>query len=129
MNVKENFDELIYAIGKTLHEKRMSSGLTQTDLGKLTGRNQSTIAKIENGPLSNVGVKVIYEIANALALNLSEIIDIAEAKTFHEPNKKNKKSSNSWNKIRRAFENLPREKQKWLENIFLELIQGTQKYN
>ncbi|MBI2601902.1 MAG: hypothetical protein HYW48_02500 [Deltaproteobacteria bacterium] len=98
-------------------------------MGKLTGRNQSTIAKIERGPIPNVGVKVVYEMASALNMSVSELFDVAEAKSMVEHKKKSGATVDaSWKKIQRALETLPPKKRKWLEAVFLELARGAHEY-
>ncbi len=124
MNTTDDFDKLVRAVGQTVYEKRVELGMTQLDLGKLTARNQSTIAKIEKGPLPNVGVKVVYDMAQALSMSVSELFDVAEAKSMVGLKKKGTTTDSSWKKIQRALETLPPKKQKWLESIFLELVRG-----
>ncbi len=129
MDSAADFDKLVKAVGQTIYERRVELGMTQIDLGKLTGRNQSTIAKIEKGPLPNVGVKVVYDMANALSIPVSELFDIAEAKSLLELKKRSSgPADTSWKKIQRALETLPPKKRKWLENVFLELARGAHEY-
>jgi transcriptional regulator with XRE-family HTH domain len=128
MNTVGDYEKFIRAIGETIHEKRLASGITQGDLGKLTGRNQSTIAKIENGPLPNVGIKVVFEIASALSLTASELFELAETKSTPENKKKNQAPDSAAKKIQKGLEALPPKKRKWLEGIFIELVRGSQEH-
>ena len=122
MSAASNYESFVKAIGQTIYERRSSSAMTQGDLGKATGRNQSTIAKIEKGPLPNVGIKVVYEIAQALDMSTSELLAVAESKSSSI--KKKAGADTSLKKIERMLESLPPKKRKWLENVFFELVRG-----
>ena len=126
MSAAGDYEKFIKAVGHTIQEQRLAQGLTQTDLAKLSGRNQSFIAKIENGPVPNVGIKVIYDLAIALSLPIAGLLETAALKAMPESRKRGDGSSIlGWKRIQDGLESLPLKKRKALENIFLELIRNS----
>jgi len=58
-----------------LKAKRLSKKLTQKQLAQKTGLSQSYINELENGRKSNPSATVIFKLADALDVPVSEILD------------------------------------------------------
>lgn len=62
---------LLYILGALIRKQRLSRGLTQTDLGTLSGGiDRRTIAQYEQG-LRNPGIDVLFRMARACDMPLS----------------------------------------------------------
>lgn len=90
---KKSYERLLIGIGQVLAEARVSSGMTQGELGEKLDKVQSAVAKIERAPSPNVALRVIHETASALGMNLSEVFARAEALVGIESKHKTKESS------------------------------------
>ncbi|WP_084015454.1 helix-turn-helix domain-containing protein [Moheibacter sediminis] len=68
--------ELLKNVGKKIQEIRIGKGLTQVDLvGKIQGEIDTTnISRIESGR-TNPTIFTLYRIANALEIELKDLID------------------------------------------------------
>ena len=53
--------------------KRISMGLTQTDLSKKSNVGMNTIVKIEKGDIDSIKVGTLKKIATALNANIEEL--------------------------------------------------------
>jgi putative transcriptional regulator len=67
--------ELQKKIGKHIVELRISKGWSQSDLARALNKDRQTIEKIENYKV-NPTIFTLYEIANALEISLSELLNI-----------------------------------------------------
>lgn len=56
----------------------IDKGLNRTDLRKMTGLSQSTIAKLSRG--DNVNTKVLERVCQALNCEIGDIVEIKEEK-------------------------------------------------
>lgn len=63
--------------GKIIRELRRRKGLTQDVLSGLAGIARSHLAMIESGE-KNANVDTLWRIANAMDMNLSEVIAMVE---------------------------------------------------
>ena len=61
-------------IGKKIREARIAKGLTQEELGKIVGLQNSAIAKYENGRVVNIKRSTLQKLAIALDLRGSDLI-------------------------------------------------------
>ncbi len=90
---ENNYQRLLVGLGQALAEARSASGMTQAELGEQLEKGQSAVAKIERTPTPNVALRVIFETAEVLNLNLSEVFFRAEALAGIESHLKEKKST------------------------------------
>ncbi|MCW8898300.1 MAG: helix-turn-helix domain-containing protein [Flavobacteriales bacterium] len=67
--------ELQDKIGKRIIELRTQKGLSQSDLARACMKDRQSIEKIENGKV-NPTAYTLYEIAQALSVNPSELLNI-----------------------------------------------------
>jgi HTH-type transcriptional regulator/antitoxin HipB len=57
-------------IGAVLREARKASGLSQQELAKPLGMSRATISAIENGTVSEIGVRKLMALCAALGLSI-----------------------------------------------------------
>lgn len=74
-----DYDKILKGIGWAIRKIRIEKGYSQAEFGKMTGRKQSAIGKIERGPVGGVPLNVIYEVAQAAGVSLAELFKEAEA--------------------------------------------------
>ena len=67
--------------GDRIKELRLARGLTQEELGELTGLQKSAIAKYENGKTENMKRAVIMKMAKALGVSPAYLAFGEEAET------------------------------------------------
>jgi transcriptional regulator with XRE-family HTH domain len=59
------------AIGRELHEARVTAGLSQREVGSAVGMSHSQVSRIDRGELTNVTVEQLSRLAVAVGLELS----------------------------------------------------------
>lgn len=74
-----DYDKILKGIGWAIRKIRIEKGYSQAEFGKMTGRKQSAIGKIERGPVEGIPLNVLYEIAQAAGISLTELFKEAEA--------------------------------------------------
>lgn len=72
-----NKQELLKKFGKNVKIERIKRDLTQEKLAELVDKSQNYIACIECGR-QNMSLGKILELANALGVDLSRLLDFAE---------------------------------------------------
>lgn len=72
-------EELARAIVVSLAQARRESGLTRLRLAEMSGVSGHTIAKIEQGAVTDPGFAVVAALAGALELSLDELLLRARA--------------------------------------------------
>jgi transcriptional regulator with XRE-family HTH domain len=65
--------------GQNLETLRRKAGLGQVELASRAGVAQSTVSKIENGEIRNVGTLTLRKLARALDMTLGELLAALEA--------------------------------------------------
>lgn len=68
-----NYKFLYQKLGKRIEELRKKKGLTQEELAEKAGLHRAYYWDIENG--RNISIKTAYNIARALGISLSELLD------------------------------------------------------
>ena len=63
MNIEE--------IGETIRETRKAQKLSQAAVGKLLGMSRATISGVENGTISEIGVRKLMALCAVLGLELT----------------------------------------------------------
>jgi transcriptional regulator with XRE-family HTH domain len=58
-------------LGSNLREARKQRNLTQTELADMTGMSRATLSGIENGTISEIGIRKIMALCSALGLELN----------------------------------------------------------
>jgi len=71
---------MLKAFGKNLKKLRKAKGLTQQQLGDLANINYKFYGDVERG-LKNPSSVVIYKLANALGVSVSEILKVEECQS------------------------------------------------
>jgi transcriptional regulator with XRE-family HTH domain len=66
-------DEVLKFIGLRLRSARVAAGLTQKDLGEMTGRTQSYLYEIETGR-TNTSIRILLELTTALDIELQDLL-------------------------------------------------------
>lgn len=66
-------DERMIAFGKRIREVRRSKGISQEKLAELAGIDRSYMGNIERGE-KNITLKKVYEICDALKVDIKELI-------------------------------------------------------
>lgn len=69
--------ELEYNISRNIIKKRVERGWSQTELADRMATTQSVISRIESGD-SNMTIKTLASVANALGIGVSELVEITE---------------------------------------------------
>ena len=71
--MNRKYEIFLQGLGRALRDARISKGMTQSELGKKSGRTQSAIGKIERGPLPGIPLNVLFEVAEAVPVSLVEL--------------------------------------------------------
>ena len=71
-------------LGERLLLERRRSGMSQEELGKLSGVSRSYIKSIETGSVTNVGVDFIAALANALEISPAYLVGYTDS-PLNEP--------------------------------------------
>lgn len=69
-------DELKKELGKRIVELREQKGWSQSDLARACNKDRQAIEKLENGKV-NPTLYTLLEIAKALEVSLSELVDLS----------------------------------------------------
>ena len=113
-------DEFLLALRAYLKKIRIESGATQIEFAQRGGnQHQSLIARMEAGTSSNIGIKVLYEIAKGTSIPLWRIIKHAEGDETREDN-------DDWKTLESRIKNLPSKKQKTLIEIMNKVLSVSQ---
>lgn len=67
-------DEFLFKLGQSVRYLRLKKGLSQEELAFHAELNFNSISTFERG-LNNIKIKNLYKIANALEVNLADIIN------------------------------------------------------
>lgn len=69
-----NYQGLYKKVGERIEYLRKEKGLTQEDLAEKSGLHRAYFWDIENG--RNISIKTAYNIARALSVSLSKLLDL-----------------------------------------------------
>ncbi|MDP2646095.1 MAG: helix-turn-helix transcriptional regulator [Desulfobacterales bacterium] len=61
---------MLFLLGNAIREARRQQKLTQSALAKATGIGRSTLSQIENGSVSEIGIRKIIRLLDYLGLEL-----------------------------------------------------------
>lgn len=67
-------DELLFKIGQSVRYLRLKKNLSQEELAWQAGLNLNSISTLERG-INNIKIKTLYKIAQALNVNVNEILN------------------------------------------------------
>ena len=67
-------DELLFKIGQSVRYIRLKKGVSQDELAYLANLNTNSISTLERG-LNNVKIKTLYKIAEALKVDIVDILN------------------------------------------------------
>ncbi len=122
MTKKNDYENFLQALGESFALVRKRSQLTQAEFGAKTGRGQSAIGKMERGPVPNVSLRVIYEMAEAFGVSLSELFQMTEGRLGKDGRGED---AVSWTKVAKVVDKLPKEKKESVTRIVGELLEMT----
>lgn len=71
-----NREKLKKKIGQRIVELREQKGWSQSDLARACNKDRQAIEKLENGKV-NPTLYTLFEIANALEISLSKLVDLS----------------------------------------------------
>jgi transcriptional regulator with XRE-family HTH domain len=57
-------------IGRAVRQRRLALGLTQTQLGRMSGLSRQVVCGLETGALAELGFNRVVAVLNILGLNL-----------------------------------------------------------
>ena len=93
------------------------SAFTQRELGDEASKPQSTIGRIEVANISDIHLRVVYEIAGALGVRLSDLVIEAENKLALGDLPKPTKENRGWEAIKKQVDLYSNEDKKWLAGL------------
>ena len=67
-------DELLFRIGQSVRYLRLKKELSQEELAWRADLNMNSISTLERG-LNNIKIKTLYKIAEALEVNVDDILN------------------------------------------------------
>jgi transcriptional regulator with XRE-family HTH domain len=67
-------DELLFKIGQSVRYLRLKKGISQEELAYKANLNMNSISTLERG-VNNVKIKTLYQIADALSVEIMEILN------------------------------------------------------
>ena len=67
-------DELLFKIGQSVRYLRLKQGITQEELAFRAEINMNSVSTLEQG-INNIKIKTLYKIAEALNVNINEILN------------------------------------------------------
>ena len=62
-------------LAKLIHDRRVAAGKTLEEVGTAVGVSKATIQRWESGMIRNMGVDKVIPLANALELDVAEMIE------------------------------------------------------
>lgn len=72
--MKKNILKEHFLSGKNVREKREGQGMSQEELAEKTGMSRTQIGRIERGNAKNSRADTVKKIANALQVNIEELL-------------------------------------------------------
>lgn len=111
------YEKFLAELGLALKRVRKEKQLTQSELGDLASKPQSTIGRIEVANITDIHLRVVYEIAGALGMRLSDLVIEAENKLALDNLPKPSKENRGWEAIKKQVDLFPNEDKKWLAGL------------
>lgn len=111
-----DYDKILKGIGLAIRKIRVQKGYSQAEFGKMAGRKQSAIGKIERGPVEGVPLNVIYEVAQAAGISLAELFKEAESYANQAARPKESES------LLKNLEMMPQARRDGVERILHEIL-------
>jgi transcriptional regulator with XRE-family HTH domain len=71
-----NKEQLKKKVGQRIVELRSQKGWSQSDLARACNKDRQAIEKLENGKV-NPTLYTLFEVANALEVSLSKLVDLS----------------------------------------------------
>lgn len=111
------YEKFLAELGLAFKRVRKEKGLTQSELGEEAKKPQSTIGRIEVANISDIHLRVVYEIAGALGLRLSDLIIEAENKVALGDLPKPSKENRGWEALKKQVDLYSDEDKKWIAGL------------
>lgn len=77
-SIYTEYQTILKRVGEQIAQRRRLSGLTQTQLAKRIGKNQSIVAKVEKYPSKDITFRCIYEVCAGLSLSMGDLVATVE---------------------------------------------------
>lgn len=112
-----NYQEYFALLAQTLKKKRLEVGFTQTQLGEITKRPQSAIAKIENLNTGDVQVRIVYELAQGIGIGMAELFQEIDSLQVISNDK-----ADHWEKMKASVDTMEKKDREWFANLIQHCI-------
>lgn len=119
--MKKDFDSTYKNLGSTLKNLRMQKGITQVELGKLTNKPQSTIARLESINGYEANLRTLYEILEPLNMTLSDLFKEVEGKSISNLSNVSPSQLKKWESIVNSIQSMDDQTRLWTLK-FIEFI-------
>ena len=119
---EKNFERFYRDLGPTLKRIRMEKKITQVELGALSGKPQSSIARLESGAVPDVTLRVLYELLAAMGVSLTEVVSELEGKKIPEIPKSHSAQTKKWESINKQIEAMDDKSRNWALQIFENIL-------
>ena len=83
----KDFETVYKNLGPTIKRLRTEKGITQVELGKMTDKPQSTIARLESTSSYDATLRTLHELISPLEISLSELFCEVEGKSISKLSK------------------------------------------
>lgn len=110
--MSEVYSEFFQIVAETLKKKRIMAGLTQKELGEITGRPQSAIGKIEN-TTGDIHLRVLYELCDAMNIDMVDFFTEVKASQIVSGSAE----ATEWDKVKAAVEVLGDGEKAWFAEL------------
>ena len=112
-----DFSDFLKAVGLAIRKVRVREGFTQAQLAQKTGKTQSAIAKIERSSSLDIPLRLIFEVATAIPVSISELLALAEKECSMEL-----ASGSRRTQVTKRLGMLPKEQRQSIEIILQEIL-------
>lgn len=77
----QNKNEILNRLGLRIKQIRVQKGITQSELARLSDKERQNIYRLEKGKI-NPSVHFLYEISDALSIDISELFKNSTEEDF-----------------------------------------------
>lgn len=110
----KDYEEALRMLGPTLRRLRSEKKITQVELGALTHKPQSTIARLESVNVPETTVRMLYEVLSTMEISLTEFFGNVEGKNIPTLPKLPAAQMKRLEVITHKIENLDGESRSWV---------------
>src|SRR5437868_325503 len=92
--------EMVYKnLGPTIKRLRTERGITQVELGRITEKQQSSIARLESSNAYDATIRTLHELILPLGISLSELFSEVEGRSIGKLSKVSAMQTKKWDAI------------------------------